>query len=205
MSWVAVAVGVGSAVVGAYGADQQSKAAGKGADANAQAQMYGIDEQRRQYDQSRTDMMPWLTAGQGALGQMQALNSGDFSQFHESPDYQFTFSEGQRALDQGAAARGGLFGGGNTRDTIKYGQGMASQQYNSFYNKLQSMAGQGQTTAGGLGQLGAQMAGNIQQGYGNIGAGRQSAYNQKGQAWGDYANSLAGMMNYYGQNYGSGR
>jgi hypothetical protein len=205
MSWVAVAVGVGSAVVGAYGASEQSKAAKQGADANQAWQEKGINEQRRQYDQSRQDMLPWLNAGTGALGQMQALNSGDFSQFYESPDYKFAFSEGQRALDQGAASRGGLFGGGNSRDSIRYGQGMASQQYNSFYNKLQSMAGQGQTTAGGLGQLGAQMAGNIQQGYGNIGQARQSAYNTKGQAYGDYANSLAGMMNYYGQNYGSGR
>ena len=40
----------------------------RGADAASDAQYASIEEQRRQYDQTRTDMQPWLHAGQNALG-----------------------------------------------------------------------------------------------------------------------------------------
>ena len=201
MSWGLVAGAAITVIGGAVAGNQANKAAQGAANAQERANQLAIDEQRRQYDQSRTDMLPWLNAGTGALSQMQALNAGDSSQFHESPDYQFAFSEGQRALDQGAAARGGLFGGGNTRDTIKYGQGMANQQYGTFYNRLQSMAGQGQTAAGGLGSLGANMAGQIGGYHNNSGSARASAYNQIGQNNAQLVAGTAGTLNNLFQNY----
>ena len=69
---------VGSAVVGGIASN---RAAGKAADAQNAGNNAAIAEQRRQYDQTRTDMMPWLSAGTGALGQLQAferLGAGDF-------------------------------------------------------------------------------------------------------------------------------
>jgi len=197
MPWGAVA----AAVVGAYSASQSNKAAKDGANAQAGASQAAIDEQRRQYDLSRQDMAPWLQAGGGALAQMQALNSGDFSSFHASPDYTFSFGEGQRALDSGAAARGGLFGGAHSRDAIKYGQGMAEQQYGNYYNRLQSMAGQGQTTATGLGTLGANMANQIGGQYSNMGNARASSYGQIANNNSQLAAGLGGMFNnWYQQN-----
>jgi hypothetical protein len=195
MPWGAVI----GAVVSIYGASQQNKAANKGANAQERASQAAIDEQRREYDQTRTDQMPWLTAGTGALGQMGALNSGDFSSFHASPDYKFALQQGMDTLDHSAAARGGLFGGGHTRDLVKYGQGMAEQNYNNFYNRLQSMAGQGQTTASGLGTLGANMAQQIGAQYNNIGNARQSAYNQIGQNNAQAGAAVGGAINQYGQ------
>lgn len=201
MSWGLVAGAAITVIGGAVASNQANKGAKGAANAQERANQLAIEEQRRQYDQTRTDMMPWLNAGSGALSQMQQLNSGDFSSFKESPDYQFTFNEGQRALDQGAASRGGLFGGGNSRDTIKYGQGAASQQYGNFYARLQSMAGQGQTTAGGLGQLGAGMANQIGGYQNNSGQARASAYNQIGQNNAQFAAGTAGTLNNLFQNY----
>jgi hypothetical protein len=191
MPWGVVA----AAVVGAYSANQQGKAAKKGADAQAAGQQASIDEQRREYDQSRQDQMPWLTAGSGALAQMGALNGGDFSSFKASPDYQFTLDQGLKLADRGAASHGALGSGGHSADLMQLGQGLASQQYNTFYNRLQSMAGQGQTTASGLGTLGANMASNIGNAYTNMGNARASSYGQVADANSQFAAGLGGAFN----------
>jgi hypothetical protein len=147
------------------------------------------------------DQMPWMQAGTGALGQMQALNGGNFSSFHESPDYQFALKQGMDSLDSSAAARGGLFGGGHSRDLVNYGQGMAEQNYNNYYNRLQSMAGQGQTTAAGLGTLGANMATNIGNQYTNAANARSSAYGQIANNNSQMAAGIGGAFNnWYQQN-----
>lgn len=85
----------------------------------------------------------------------------DYSAFFQSPDYQFALQQGQGALDRDAAARGTLYSGGHTADAINFGQGLASQQFGNFYNRMAGLAGVGQTTATNLGQQGMQMASNI--------------------------------------------
>lgn len=197
MPWGAV---IGAAVA-LYGNSQSNKAAKDGLKAQDRGTQAQIDEQRREYDQSRLDQMPWLTAGTGALGQMGALNAGDFSSFHASPDYQFSLKQGMDTLDSSAAARGGLFGGGHTRDLVKYGQGMAEQNYSNYYNRLQAMAGQGQTTATNLGTMGANMANQIGNAYQQQGANRASAYGQIG--WNN-SQTAAQLGNLYGKYFGPG-
>ena len=188
-----------AAVVGAYSANQQKNAANKSAKASQQAADAATAEQKRQFDLTRQDQQPWLQAGQGALTQMQALNSGDFSSFKESPDYQFAFDQGLQGLDRSAAARGSLYSGGHSADLMKFGQGLASQNYGNFYNRLAALSGTGQTTASGLGSLGANMATNI----GNIWQNnalnqRQSIYDRT-NAGTNATNSLVGA---FGQWYG---
>jgi hypothetical protein len=193
MSWVAV----GAAAVTVVGGYLSNKQANKGAGAAAQGQLAGVEEQRRQYDQTRQDMMPWLSAGGGALSQMQLLNAGDYSSFKESPDYQFAFDQGLQAQDRSAASRGGLYSGGHQADLTKFGQGLASQNYNTYYNRLAGLAGVGQTTAGTLGSLGAQSAGNIQQGLAGAGNARASSYYNNAQFIGGTANTLGNMYGQY--------
>lgn len=69
MSWVAAAV-AGSAVVGgALNAD----AAGKASDAQSQASSSAINEQRRQYDQTRQDTASYRQAGGQAMDRIGSL------------------------------------------------------------------------------------------------------------------------------------
>ncbi len=196
MSWVAVA-GVAVSAVGAYTSNQAQK---KGAKGQQQGQQAAIDEQRRQYDLSRQDQMPWMQAGSGALGQMQALNGGDFSSFKQSPDYAWALQNGQEGMDRGAAARGRMYSGGYDADRMQFNSGIASQNYGNFYGRLQSMAGQGQTTASGLGTLGASMANNVGNAYGNIGnSKRDSSYNSA-NIWNNFGQqAVGGMAQAYGQ------
>ena len=112
--------------------------------------------------------------------------------FQTDPGYQFRFEEGQRALDRGAAARGGLLSGGYGRKAIRYGQGFASNEYTNVYNRIANIAGMGQTAnqfagnaamQGGYGMGAAAGAKGINSAYGDIGSGNAwaTAANQLGQ------------------------
>jgi hypothetical protein len=62
---------------------------------------------------------------------------GDFSmeKFQQDPGYAFRMSEGLKALDRTAAARGGLISGGAMKAASRYGQDMASQEYQNAFNR----------------------------------------------------------------------
>lgn len=191
---IATAIGLG---LGALGASQQASAARNATRAQTQASQAAIAEQRRQYDLTRSDQMPWITAGTNALGQMQRLNAGDYSSFYTSPDYQWTLDQGIQGLDRSAAARGRLYSGGYGTDLTQYAQGLASQQYGTYYNRLQSMAGQGQTTAGNLGTQGQNMANQIGNQLNAIGQARASGYQNQSNAWTNFGNQLGSLVQQY--------
>lgn len=199
MSWGAV---IGAAA-GLVGTAMSNRGASRGADAAAQAQLAAIDEQRRQYDQTREDMMPWLTAGRGALGRLEGLLANPDS-IQNSAAYQWRFNQGLQGLDRSAAARGNLFSGGHHADVLGYGQGMASQEYTDQWNRLAGLAGVGQTTASNLGAFGANAASNVGNALGNIGQARQSAYQQQGQNYANLAYGLGGLANNWIQNRRAG-
>ena len=196
----AVVVAAGSA----YAANRQgaaAKDAGRAQRAGAQdaQRMYG-----EQYEQTREDISPWMLAGQNALTQQQALNSGDFSSFNASPDYQFTLDQGFKGLDRGAARGGNLWGGGADADRIALGQGLASQQYNNFYSKLASMSGAGLQAAGNLGNFGSQYAQNYGQQANNIGNANAQINSATAQAQAGYGNAIASGFGAYSQLGGMG-
>lgn len=211
MPWGAVA----AAVVGAYASSQSAK---KGAKASQHASDAAVSEQQREYDQTRADQMPWLLAGQSALSQMQTLNSGDYSSFKQSPDYQFALDEGLNGLDRSAAARGALYSGGHSADVVRFGEGLASQNYGNYYNRLASLAGLGQTSASNLGSLGqgtANSIGNLLMGNANNQINSiydqsnawNNALNQGASAFGQWRGSKDKSMNggwYLGNHPGPG-
>jgi hypothetical protein len=196
MPWGYAAVAVASI----YSANKQSKAGEKGAQGQVAASQYATDEQRREYDQSRQDQLPFLQAGQDALGRQAAFLNGDWSGFENSPDYKFALDQGLKLSDRSAAARGSLFSGGHSADLMQLGQGLAQQNANDYWNKLAGRAGQGQVTASNLGQLGANMATNIGNNAMNGANARASSYANTANAWGNATNQLAGLV---GQYYGN--
>lgn len=169
-------------------------ASNKSADAQKGAAKKSIAEQQRQFDLTRSDMMPWMNAGKGALGDMQALNSGDFSKFYQSPDYQFALDQGFKSLDRSAASRGRLYSGGYGQDLVNYGQGLATQNYGNYYGRLADLAGIGQSTATNLGTFGQNKANAISSQYTNIGNARASAYQGYAKAWSDFENRIGRAM-----------
>jgi hypothetical protein len=153
-SWaIPAAVGIGSALIGS---NATKKAANTAAQAAQQAQAV-----------TREDLAPWRDTGSWALGQLRGeLGSG----FQLSPGYDFAMSEGVRAIDRGASARGLLGSGARLRELTRYGQGLANQEYGSYLNRLAALAGLGQTAATNTAQMGGQalMQGGLAQAQGGI-------------------------------------
>ena len=199
----AVTAAVVGAGVAAYGANRQA-AAGRDA---ARASQRGADaataEQRRQFDVTRSDMQPWMQAGQDALQMQQRFLAGDFSGFQASPDYAYALQEGFQGLDRGAAAAGGLWSGGADADRIRLGQGLATQNANNYWNRLAGLSNTGQTTASQLGSFGANAASNIGGYQMNAANARASAYQQRGDAYANLGNQLAGFAGYLGGQWGN--
>jgi hypothetical protein len=169
MPWMtALAIG-GSALLGASASKSAASTQAAAADRAAELQ-------RQQYEQNRADLEPYRAAGQTALNALTPLATNyqkfGMDQFQQDPGYGFRLSEGQKALDRQAAARGGLISGGALKAAQRYGQDMGSQEYMNAFNRyqternaqlnpLQSLAGVGQTTANQLGQFGASNAANV--------------------------------------------
>lgn len=169
---------IGSAVIGGaaslFAGSEQADAARDAAGLQAQATQLSIAEQRRQFDLAREDLAPYRETGTAALAQYGALygvgREGMLSpeemeaargRFTETPGYEFRFDEGIRALDRSASARGALRGGGYGRELVRYGQGVASGEFENYANRLAGIAGMGQGSANASATLGAQTGANI--------------------------------------------
>lgn len=193
---VAAAVIIGVGAVGS--AVISSNAAGKAASAQAHGYDAATAEQQRQYDQTRTDYGPYRTAGYNALNTIGKLNAGDYSSFTASPDYNFVRTEGQRGLEQSAAARGGAFSGNALRALSDYNQGLASEQYGNYYNRLAGLAGVGQSATGSTAQAGQNAANNISQNYIGSADARASGIIGAGNAWSNALGTIGNAALYQG-------
>ena len=175
MSFVTAAMIAGGATLGAglIGAG----AARSAAKTQAAATNKAAKLQNEQFYQTREDQMPWLKAGERALAKLEPLSDYQpfsYDEFTKDPGYAFRLSEGQKALDRQAAARGGLISGNALKAAQSYGQQMGSQEFQNAFTRyqaerasklapLQSLAGVDQTTAATLGSQGmanAQAVGN---------------------------------------------
>jgi len=119
--------------------------------------------------------------------------------FQQDPGYAFRMSEGLKALDRQAAARGGLISGAALKGAQRFGQELGSQEYMNAFNRyqtnranqlqpLQSLMGTSQTAANTLGNAAQGYAQNAGEAY--MGAGNARASGYLGQA-----NALSGAIN----------
>ena len=122
--------------------------------------------------------------------------------FRASPGYQFAFDEGLNALDKSASARGRLMGGGYGRELTRYGQGIADQEFNTYANRLASLAGVGQSAVNTGATLGAGTANAISGAYtaGGIAQGNalRDAATARASGYTGAANAVSsGVSDYY--------
>lgn len=129
------------------------------ADAQRSAADAAQSSQERMFNQALDTQKPWLDAGGRGLSQLESgINSGAFNSqagqydapqyhgpaafkdmkfdFEADPGYQFRLSEGNKAVQASAAARGGLFSGKTGTDLQDYSQGLASQEYDNAYKRF---------------------------------------------------------------------
>jgi hypothetical protein len=196
------------------------KAAKKAANTQAASADRATELQREMYEKNIELNAPFREAGLSAQNRLldyMGLTPGgsgkyakDFSMadFQQDPGYAFRLSEGMKALDRTAAARGGMLSGAALRGATRYGQEMGSQEYTNAFNRyqtnranqlnpLQSLMGAGQTAAGNVASAGQNYATNAGQNYMNAGNARASGYVGSANAW---TNAIGNAYNQYNQN-----
>lgn len=197
----------GSSVLGSA---MQSRAAGKAAGQQADAAQAGIEEQRRQFDEMRKLLEPYVQAGQPALQGMQAMLglSGTEAQqkaiagVEQSPLLQSLMRQGEEAMLQNASATGGLRGGNLQGALAQFRPQMLQQALDQQYARLGGLTSLGQQSAAGVGQAGMEtgqaVAGLLQQ------QGAARAGGTLGRA-APFANLLQMPMQMYGMGVRSGK
>lgn len=208
-----IAAGVSAA--GAVGSGLIAKSgAKKAAQAQEDAARRAEAAQERRYQEQLEFQKPFREAGLTAQQEIMNLlglgpNTGSAEygsmakafgreQFQTDPGYQFRQSEGLKALERSAAARGKFMSGASMKGITRFGQDLASQEYQNAFNRyqteraarlnpLQNLMGSGQAATnvmtGAAGQAGQAQAQNI------YGAGQARASGYVGQA-----NALAGAL-----------
>lgn len=171
-----MAVTTGTALLGGALAGGSLLGSGMAANKAAKAQVGAANEanrlQRDMFTATRQDNMPWMQAGQGGLNAlmqlygMQSDGNGGFTKstdpqaamrmLQQDPSYQFRLQQGQGALENSAAARGGLMSGNMLRALSDYGQNTASMEFGNVANRLAGLAGVGQNAAQYIGSAGQQ-------------------------------------------------
>ena len=201
MSAIATAI-VGSAVIGAVGANSA-------ADTQAQAAQNAQAQQLAMFNTQNAQQAPYRAAGYNTLNTIGSMGSGQYQQYDASgnpigmatgsgylthqfnnqdlnaqlaPNYAFQLGQGQQANQAGANATGGLVGGNAMKGLQDYTQNAAGGAYqNAFNNYTSQRTGIYNTLAGiaGLGQNAQNTTANLAQGttnaIGNLGVGAATA------------------------------
>lgn len=186
---------IGGAAIGAHAAGSAASTQANAADyaANLQAEQAknSLDFQKQEWNTQQQNEAPWLSAGKGALSNLQGILAQPGQGWNEKftaptaaeasqyPGYQFQEHQGEEALQNSAAAKGALYSGNTQEALAKYAENAAQSDYGNVYNqafnqyqqrygeygnqlnRLSALAGVGQTTASALGQQGQAAASNI--------------------------------------------
>ncbi|MDJ0391374.1 hypothetical protein QMO56_25020 [Roseomonas sp. E05] len=191
---------IGAAAIGAAGTIYASE---KSAGAQKKAAQTASDTQLQQYYQNREDLAPWRETGGNALAQIANLSGANgtdamqnaLGSFQASPGYEFRVAEGQRGIENTAAARGLLLSGSALKGIEDYRQNAASDEYSNYYNRLASLAGIGQTATNTTAQLGSTTANSLANIAMQNGQNQASMYQQQGAAVNNFAgNALTGYL-----------
>lgn len=191
---VAAAVGAVGSIGGALISSDASRSA---SNTQADAARNAADAQMAQFQQMRGDLQPYMNLGRGAISPlMSALGyNSDWSvnpnnplqqrftmptlaDVRNAPGYQFQMEQGNQAINNSAAAKGGLLSGATLKDLLSFSQGLADTTYGNQFdralttfktnyssaadnaNRLSNLVQTGQNSAAGVGQQGLQAANN---------------------------------------------
>src|SRR6185312_11277634 len=174
MAWVATAI-IGAGVVGAA---STAYAANKASDAQVQAANTAAQTQLSMYGTTRSDLAPFRNIGATASDQLTSKLSDltapitmDQATLEKTPGYQFNLTQGLKAVQNSAAARGLGTSGAALKGAATFATGLADSTYqNQFnnalenkqfaYNTLTGTAGLGANAATGGAQIGQTAATN---------------------------------------------
>lgn len=159
---IPIAVAVGGAAIKAYSANKAAGVQKRAASAASTIEQEKLDQTAENFD-------PYLKTGAQAngllssrLNELTAPVTMDQATLEKTPGYQFNLTQGLKAAQNSAAARGLGTSGAAFKGAEKFATGLADSTYqNQFnnavtnqtnsYNRLLELAGLGETSANNLG------------------------------------------------------
>jgi hypothetical protein len=152
---------VAAAVIGAGAIGAVGSVVGAGMGASAANRAADLANQR--YDTTRGDLLPYNTAGQGALGDLSALAASGpngpggtnylsmaqgmlpgqmtEAELQNTPGYQFQLGQGLKAVQNAAAGRGLGVSGAAMKGAATYATGLADSNYQNQFANAQTRFG----------------------------------------------------------------
>ena len=117
-----------------------------------------------------------------------------FSNFFNSPGYQFTLGQGEQAINRGASANGNLYSTNTLGALDKFAQGTASQQYNNYVSQLMNLANLGGTATNNTGQAITSGGNNISSNQISAGNANASGILGSAGAWTGAVNNASNLI-----------
>jgi hypothetical protein len=219
--WIAAAV-VGSAAIGAYGANEA-------ANTQADAARAGQDQQLAMFNAQNKLNEPFRASSYGALNTLGSMMPGDYQQYdfqgnptgigtgsgyftrefnnqdlnaNLSPNYAFNLEQGQGGVRNLANSAGGLIGGNAIKGIQDYTQNFAKNSYNDAFNQFQSQRKDIYNTLAGIAGFGqnantttANLSSNTANSMSSLGVG---AANASAAGTVGTANAIGGGLNTLG-------
>ena len=204
-------MGILGAVASIGGGLMQAGSARSAARTQAQAASDQLDFSKQIYADQKNAFAPYLQGGTNAFNAYQSeLGLGaapaGYTGYQQTPGYQFQLNQGLDAAKSAAMLRGGLGSGSTLTALNNYGQGVANQDYQTYLNRLQGVAGMGQAAAGGQASAAGQYGANGLSAIGSRGdalaSGTMGAYNGLASGINNALSSYGYMQGTGGQNGG---
>ena len=184
-------IGIGGSVLGGLFGKKSSKKAAAAAQAAYNDARGTVSENSNLANKSLSDfyntaegnLSPYQGAGEfGIAGLLDPERFRNFGveDFQVDPGYQFALEQGQRGIENSAAAGGRLISGATLKSLNRFNQGLANQQYQNSFDRFNQnrdyqmrsyggLASMGQNAVNVLGQFGSDAATNAAQNYMNTG------------------------------------
>lgn len=160
-----------------------------GASSAASASKKALSQQLNEFNQVQAEAKPYISAGSGALTNLQNPNA-----FMQSPDYQWTLNQGMNQVLQNKAVNGLLNSGSALSGLANYVTGAASTDYNNWFNNQLNVARVGESALYPSGNAASGASGAI----GTNATNQGNASLAIGNDVGNIAGSLAAIIQQYG-------
>jgi hypothetical protein len=211
-------MGIETAIIGSalIGGGMSARASKKASRAQQQAADQSAQLQREMFNRQVELNEPFRQAGitsQNELLRMLGLGGDANSEGYGSigrqftmadlemdPGYGFRLSEGMKALDRTAAARGGMMSGAALKAAGRFGQDMASQEYMNAFNRAQALKNERIGALGGLYGAGQMATNQVTSAAGQYGVNAGNMLMESGRARASgYIGSANAITNALGQ------
>ena len=204
----AAAVLGGSAILGGVASSVLGgNAEKKAASTQAQAASAGIAEERRQFNEIKKLLAPFIEGGESALGEQMALaglgGRGAYTaalrRIEAGPEFQALMQQGENAILQNASATGGLRGGNTQAALAEFRPSVLANLVNSQYSRLGGITSMGQASAAGQAAHGQAASGNIANLLQQQGAARAGGNLAQGKMYQDIIGNVTQGAGFFGR------